>query len=238
MKKAIIIGASSGIGKALAQVLASDGYQLGLTARRYDLLVALQQEFGQQTFIKQMDVLKTEDAIQQFSTLIKEMGGVDIVIISAGIGFINPELDWQKEHDTIAVNVTGFAAIANVAMHSFEQQGSGHLVNISSIAALHGNGSAPAYNASKAFESNYMSGLRQKIIKRGLPITITDIQPGFVDTAMAQGENLFWVASPQKAAQQIYEAIQKKKSRATITRRWIFFAWLMKLLPDFVHDRL
>ncbi len=134
--------------------------------------------------------------------------------------------------------MTGFAAIANAAIHHFLEKGSGHLVNISSIAALRGSGEASAYNASKAFESNYMDGLRNKIAKRRLPITITDIQAGFVDTAMAQGEGLFWVAAPEEAARQIYQAIKGKKKHAYITRRWVLLAWLFKVIPDWIYDRV
>jgi short-subunit dehydrogenase len=237
MKKAIIVGASSGIGKSLAQTLAGDGYRVGLAARRLPLLLDLQKEIGSQTLVKQIDVSKIPAATLLFSELIQEMDGVDLIIISAGTGFMNPELDWDKENETIAVNVTGFAAIANVAIHYFIKNGGGHLVNISSIAAIRGSGIAPAYNASKAFESNYMHGLRCKIDKSGLPITITDIQPGFVDTAMAQGDGLFWVASPEKAAKQIYQAIKAKKANAYITRRWRLFAWLLKLIPDSIYRR-
>lgn len=167
-------------------------------------MLELQKEIGGQTFVKQIDVSNPAEAMSRLSELIQEMGGVDLIVISAGTGFINPDLEWDKEDQTIAVNVSGFAALANVAMHHFLQRGTGHLVNISSLAAIRGNGTAPAYNASKAFESNYMGGLRQKIIKLSLPVTLTDIQPGFVDTAMAQGEGLFWIAPLEKAAKQIY----------------------------------
>jgi short-subunit dehydrogenase len=237
MKKAIIVGASSGIGRALARLLARNGYAVGLVARRLPLLLALQQEIGNTAFVKQIDVSNTLDAMSRFSEMVQEMEDVDLVVMSAGTGFINPGLDWDKENETIAVNVAGFAAIANIAMRYFLEKGSGHLVNISSIAALRGNGSAPAYNASKAFESIYVEGLRQKVAKLRLPITITDIQPGFVDTAMAQSERLFWVASPEKAAKQIYRAIQGKRKHAYITRRWRLIAWLVKLMPDSVYHR-
>jgi short-subunit dehydrogenase len=238
MKKAIIVGASSGIGRALAKSLARDGYRVGLAARRLPLLLELQQEIGTQAWVKQIDVAQTQEAISRFSELIRELEGVDLVIVSAGTGFINPELEWAKEQETIAVNVTGFTAIANVAMQHFLQKGAGHLVNISSIAALRGSRQAPAYNASKAFESNYMEGLRQKVANLRLPITITDIQPGFVDTAMAQGEGLFWIAPLEDATRQIYQAIQRKKKRAYITKRWRLIAWFFKLAPDSLFDRL
>jgi short-subunit dehydrogenase len=238
MKKAVILGASSGIGRALAKILAADGYALGLAARRLALLVELQQEIGGQAWVKQIDVADAREAMAQFADLIREMGGVDLIVISAGTGFINPDLDWDKEHETIAVNVAGFSAIANIAIHHFLKKGAGHLVNISSIAALRGSSSAPAYNASKAFESVYLQGLQQKIARLRLPIAVTDIQPGFVDTAMAQGEGLFWVASPEEAARQIHQAIKKKKSHAYITKRWRLIAWFFEFAPDWIYNRL
>ena len=176
--------------------------------------------------------------VPQLEKLIAEMGGVDLVVINAGVGFINPELDWEKEKTTIDTNVSGFAAMANVTLKHFIQQSSGHLVGISSIAALRGAGATPAYNASKAFVSNYLEGLRQKVSKLKLPIIVTDIQPGLVDTAMAQGEGLFWVAPPEKAAQQIFNAIQRGKKHAYVTKRWRAIAWLLKLAPDFVYRKM
>ena len=83
-----------------------------------------------------------------------------------------------------------------------------------------------------------MNRLRYLVSKNKNNITITDIQPGFVDTAMAQGENLFWVASPEKAATQIYTAILKKKNHAYVTKRWRLIAWVLKILPDFIYNRL
>ncbi len=128
--------------------------------------------------------------------------------------------------------------MANIAMHHFLSKGSGHLVGISSIAAIRGDDTAPAYNASKAFISNYMAGLRKKISKARLPIVVTDVQPGFVDTAMAKGDGLFWVASPQKAAHQIYTAIEKKKKHVYVTKRWKLIGWLMKIMPEFIYNRM
>ncbi len=128
--------------------------------------------------------------------------------------------------------------MANVAFNYFEKKGSGHIVGISSIAALRGASDSPAYNASKAYMSNYLQGLRQKAYKSGLSITITDIQPGFVNTSMAQGRGLFWVASVSDAAIQIYNAIDSKKKHAYITARWRIIAWLLKVMPDWLYNKL
>mgnify|MGYP001469401312 FL=1 len=123
-------------------------------------------------------------------------------------------------------------------MNYFLQRGSGHLVGISSIAALRGNSDAPAYNASKAFVSNYLEGLRIKAVKSRKPVFVTDILPGFVETRMAQGEGFFWVAKPERAAEQILAAIRAKKRRAFIPRRWRLIAFLMRFMPDFLIEKI
>ncbi len=236
MKNAIVVGGTSGIGRELVKVLVSDGYVVGVTARRTDLLEQMKDEFGERLFIQSLDV-SYENASAQLQHLIDLMGVVELVIISAGTGFIDDTLPWSKEKETIETNVLGFTAMVNVAWHHFRGQSSGQLVGISSIAAIRG-GDAPAYNASKAFVSNYLQGLRYLAAKANLSITITDIQPGFVDTRMAQGEGLFWVASAEKAATQIYQAIQKKKKHAYISKRWRLIGCLLKCLPDMIYHKL
>jgi short-subunit dehydrogenase len=233
-----VIGASSGIGKELAIVLSQNGLAVGLMARRIDLLQELTSNLPNRAFSRQADIADHRPAMAILENLIEEMGGVDLVVISSGAGFINPDLDWANEKETVDVNVIGFAAMANVAFRHFVKAGSGHLVGISSIAAIRGSGGAPAYAASKAFMSNYLEGLRISALRAGLPIAVTDIQPGFVDTALAQGPRLFWVASPQKAARQIYDAIQRKARHAYVTRRWSVIGWMLKVLPYFIYSKL
>jgi len=238
MKKAIIIGASSGIGRELAKTLSRNQYVVGVMARRVQLLDKLGKEVEGKLFAQKIDVADIKSAMETLAEFIKEMGGVDLIVISAGTGEINNNLSWRLENEAIETNVSGFAALVNVAMHYFTEKGSGHLVGISSIAALRGGRESPAYNASKAFEANYLEGLRQKVRKAGLPITITDIRPGFVNTAMAKGDGIFWAAEPEKAAEQIYHVIKRRKPTAYITRRWLLIAWLIKLLPGFIYERL
>ncbi len=238
MKKAIIIGASSGIGKELTKIFASHGCEVGIAARRTDLLNELVAEIPTKIYTATIDIKNTDLAIQSLEKLIKDVGDVDIIVISSGIGHINPFLDWSKEKETIETNVSGFTAMAGVAMNYFIHKRSGHLVGISSIASIRGDNAGSAYSASKAFMSNYLEGLRKKVAKEKIDITITDIQPGFVDTAMSKGDGLFWVASPQKAAKQIYQAIQQKKKKAYITKRWAIIAWLLKIMPDFLYYKI
>jgi short-subunit dehydrogenase len=238
MKKAVVIGASSGIGYELSKILCRDQYTVGVMARRVHLLNKLRDEMGANLIVEPIDVTHAEAAGERLANLIRTMDGVDLVVISSGTGYLNKDLDWPLENEAIMTNVTGFAAVANVAMKHFIGQGSGHLVGISSVAALRGGRESPAYNASKAFQSNYLEGLRQKVRRMGLLITITDIKPGFVDTAMAKGDGIFWAASPGKAAAQIYRAIQRKKPHVYVTRRWRFVAWVIKAMPGSMYERL
>ncbi len=232
MKKAIIIGASSGIGKELARILAKDNYILGLAARRVDLLHQLQEELGTETHMKYIDISRPDEAMNNLSELIAEMQDTDMIIVTSGTGHINHELDWQKEKDTIDVNVSGVTSMINVALKYFIEKKVGQLVVISSIAALRGGSENPAYNASKAYISNYLEGIRCKMKKDNLNITVTDIRPGLVNTEMAKGEGLFWVQPVEKAAQQIYVKINKKKNVAYVTKRWSLVAFLMKHIPE------
>lgn len=238
MKKAIIIGASSGIGKELAITLAKNGYEVGLMARRTDLLEILKNEIPTKSYAGHIDLSKVTEASEKVSNMIQTMQGADLVVINSGTGFLNPELDWSKEQQTLDVNVYGFCAIVGEVYKYFAKQGYGHIVGISSIGALRGNPLAPAYNASKAFMSNYLEGLRKKAFQEKLPIIVTDIKPGFVDTEMAKGEGKFWVATPQKAAEQIYLAINKQKKHAYITHRWRLIGWFLKLMPNWLYQRI
>jgi short-subunit dehydrogenase len=238
MDKAIIIGASSGIGRELAKILSKEKYSLGLAARRSELLLKLQGELNTKSYVKSIDISKQDEAMRKLSELIDEMNGVDLIIITSGIGYINKELNWNKEKETIDVNVTGVTSMINVSLKYFLEKNSGQLVVISSIGCLRGNREAPAYNASKAYISNYLDGIRCKVEKSKADITITDIRPGLIDTDMAKGEGLFWVQSPQKAAYQIYKKVKQKKKIAYVTKRWGVIALLLRHIPDWIYYKL
>lgn len=237
-KNAIIIGASSGIGLALAMSLSRRGYRLGLAARRVELLDDAASRMSTQSVTKYIDVSKPDHAMEQLRLLIAELGSVDLFFISSGTGHENAQLDWDLERETIETNALGFAAMANVAVEHLLSHGSGTLVGISSIAGIRGNGGAPAYGATKAFVSHYLAALRHKFAKLGSRVLVLDAQPGFVDTAMAKGDGLFWVATREKAAVQILRAVDHRRSHVYITRRWRLVAWLLRLLPDAIYNRM
>ena len=153
-------------------------------------------------------------------------------------GEINATLDFLVERPTIYTNVVGWTFVIDTLYHIFEQQGYGHLVAITSVGGLRGEPMAPAYSATKAYQINYMEALRKKAYKSGCHITITDIRPGLVDTAMAKGEGLFWVMPVEKVASQITSAIYRKKSKAYVTKRWHLLAVINRNLPFTLYKRM
>lgn len=236
--KTLIIGSSSGIGSALALLLASKGHTVGLMARRAVLLETLKAKHPDQFHISVADVTNQAHLINELNNLVDQMGGLDLLVFSAGVGELNEALAIDLEMPTIDVNVKAFNEVMVWAYHYFAQQKAGQIVVITSIAGLRGNAIAPAYNASKAYQLNYLEGLRQKARKQNLKLSISDIRPGFVDTAMAKGDKKFWVASPEKAAAQILHAINAKRSVIYITKRWKIVAWVLKILPRFLYERM
>lgn len=236
--KAIIIGASSGIGMQLSRIMSKDGVTLGLTGRRLELLNSLKSELPSETKVKFMDISKPYNAMETLNNLIKEMGGVDLIIVSAGIGHINYDLKWELEQETINTNILGVTAVINAAMQYFLKEKHGHLAIISSVASLRGSAECPAYNASKSYLSNYIEGIRCKVKKQKLNITVTDIKPGLVDTGMAKGEGLFWVMPLDKASKQIYTALKKRIDIIYVTKRWKYIACLLKIMPKEIYYKM
>jgi len=235
MQKTIIIGATSGIGFELAKLYAQNGDRVGATGRRNELLQKLKESFPGQVVIECFDVTGNEN-IFHLESLIRELGGMDLLIYNSGYGDISEVLDWPMDRQTTQTNVIGFVEIVNYAFNYFANQEGGQIAATSSIASVRGNSRAPAYSASKAYMSTYMEGLHLKAsrLKRKDPktnISVTDIQPGFINTKMAKGKGRFWEAPVEKAARQIFNAIQKKRRKAYITRRWAIIAWILKWLP-------
>ena len=237
MKKIIIVGASSGIGRELAHIYASQGNRVGITGRRLNLLEELQKEYPEQLVVESFDVMG-EQNIEHLNLLIQKLGGMDLLIYNSGYGEIRESLDWEVERKTVDTNVNGFIEIMVFGFNYFSKQGSGHLVTISSIGSIRGNSMAPAYSASKSFQSNYMEGLHMRLKKMKSKVRVTDIQPGFVDTKMARGNKFFWMAPVHKAAVQIVDAISAGKWRAYVTRRWWLIAKLMDWIPDFIYHKI
>ncbi|MDC9723282.1 MAG: SDR family NAD(P)-dependent oxidoreductase [Urechidicola sp.] len=237
VKKIIIVGASSGIGHELAKIYSNTNCLVGITGRRIDKLEELKATNPSKFHIKTFDCTSDNNS-EKLKELVDELGGFDLLILSSGTGELNPDLEYKLEQATIDLNVSAFTEIVDWAYNFFDQQGVGQIAAISSVGGLRGSGIAPSYNASKAYQINYLEGLRQKAKQSKKPIYITDIRPGLVDTDMAKGEGLFWVSPKEKAAKQIYTIIQKKKEIGYVTKRWILIALLLKIIPNWIYKRM
>lgn len=235
----IIIGATSGIGESLARQAIDAGYTVGGTGRRVERLKQLKKELGENFFYKQMDVVEKRKSSSQLLALIEEMDGMDIIVLNAGISNYPASSIITMEQEIVDVNISGFIQLFGEAFQYFRSQGHGHIVGVSSIAALFGSSRAAPYSASKAFISTYMQAYRQRCNNAGYDITITDVKPGFVKSEMTEGKKgMFWVAETDKAVKQMLKDIEKKKSYSYVTRRWRLVAWLLKLTPNWILDRI
>lgn len=233
-----MVGATSGIGRGVAQLFAETGYIVGITGRREELLRELQYQYPDNFVVKVFDVTDTSSTVRCLEALVTELGGLDLLLLSSGAGKRNEELEYDIEKISVDTNVVGFTCIADWTYNYFKKQGHGHFASISSVAGLRGGRFAPAYNAGKAYQINYLQALRQKVHYQKLGMTITDIRPGFVDTEMAHGDGVFWSAPVEKAAKQIVKALEKKKSVVYITKRWRYVALFLKLIPRMLYEKL
>jgi len=237
-KNIIIIGATSGIGRALFEKYAANGNRIGIIGRRTHLLDELRQEHPDSTITATADITKLDEIARAIDALRAELKQIDLAIVCSGTGDINASLDYAVERPAIETNVMGWTFVIDTLYHIFEQQGHGHLVAITSAGGLRGEPMAPAYSATKAYQINYMEALRKKAYKSGNRIHVTDIRPGLVDTVMAKGDGLFWVMPVEKVAHQIISAIRKKKSKAYVTKRWHVLAIINKNLPFVLYKRI
>lgn len=237
-RKAIVVGATSGIGRAFALLLAQKGYVVGITGRRAHLLKEIVDSDPLHYIAKQFDIDNYHSVETNLSELCDQLKGVELLVLCSGTGNRNPELKLEHETNVVKTNVLGFVAVVNWAYKYFEAKGGGSLAAISSIAGIRGFSVSPSYSGSKAYQMRYLEALRQKANTYGKLVSITDIRAGFVDTAMGNGPGAFWISSPEKAAKQILNSIEKKRSVVYITKRWFLIAWLLRVMPNFIFERI
>jgi short-subunit dehydrogenase len=228
MKKALVIGASSGIGKALALRWASQGIEVYITGRRENLLLEIQRHYPQKIKIAVFDVNTLQNDFH-LDKITKEAGQLDAIVYSSGVGEFNKQLDFNIEKLMVDTNTVAFTQIADWCWHYLKHKEKGVFASITSIAGMMSSRHAPAYNATKAYQINYLKSLRLKATYEKLKLVqFTDLRTGFVDTPMAKAKAKFWVADVNKAAAQIDSAIKNKKKVAYITKRWQIAGWLIR----------
>ena len=266
-KKAIVMGATSGIGMEVATLLAQRGWQVGIAGRRIERLEEVKRNTnllisesskaskGEITCYQQIDVTSPK-APSLLLKLIEKLGGMDLYFHSSGIGWQNNSLDIGKEMKTVETNGLGFVRMVDTAFNWFAQQNQGQepgqgqrlgkdrscetyrIACITSIAGTKGLGAAPAYSATKRFQNHYLECLTQQAHMRHLPIAITDIRPGFVKTDLIAGSNYPLQLTPQEVARQIVRAIERGKSVKTIDWKYSILVSLWRLIPRWIWTRL
>jgi short-subunit dehydrogenase len=237
--KAIIVGASSGIGLEVAKLLLADGWHIGIAARREEALLELKKTAPERVEVMAIDITHP-DAGERLLTLVRQLGGMDLYFHSSGIGKQNRTLEPDIELQTMDTNAIGFTRMIGTAYRYFAEQGKGHIAAITSIAGTKGLGPAPAYSATKALQATYLQALEQQARQRGLhDIHFTDIRPGFVDTALLSGSFRYpMMLRPESVARDIVSSIRKRRHVRVIDTRYRVLTFFWRLVPNFIWRRL
>ncbi|MBR4899173.1 MAG: SDR family NAD(P)-dependent oxidoreductase [Prevotella sp.] len=231
MKRAIIVGASSGIGLEVARLLRQQGWKVGVAARRVELLVEFE-------FSAQIDVT-SPDAVGQLLELVGRVGGLDLYFHASGIGHQNRELHEDVELKTLETNALGFTRMVGAAYRYMAGHGGGHIAVISSIAGTKGLGPAPSYSATKAFQNTYIQSLEQLANARHLNIRFTDLRPGFVATDLLNDGNHYpLLLNKVSVARDMVSSIRRQRHVRVIDWRWRIITNVWRLIPCCVWRHL
>lgn len=237
MERIVIIGATDGIGREVARRYIAAGWRVGIAGRRTERLEELRRTAPERIASETIDVTQP-DAPERLARLVERLGGCDLLLHCAGIGYYNPQLDPERELDTVQTNVAGFTRIATAAFDHFRRQGGGHLAVITSIAGTRGLGAAAAYSASKRYQSTYLDALAQLSRMTGANVRITDIRPGFVATALLREGKYPMLMQPGRVADRIVGALARKRRRIVIDRRYALLVALWRAVPQWLWERL
>lgn len=233
------MGATSGMGREVARILAEKGWKLGIAARREEKLQSLQALYPQNIEYQVIDI-EQENAPELLLSLVEKIGGMDLYFHGSGVGWHNEELDPSVELKTCAVNTVGFTRMVTAAWNYFKEKGGGHIAVISSIAGTKGLGPAPSYSATKSFDNTYIQALAQLSRKSKSGIRFTDIRPGFVDTPLLDTTKHHYpmLMKPEIVARKIVRAIERKKRVAIIDWRYRILVFFWRLIPNFIWERI
>lgn len=241
---AMVIGASSGMGREIARQLGAEGCRVALVARREAELRQLAQQINaaageERALAYAHDVTCYEQVPGLFQQIARDLGGLDLVIYSSGVMYktAEDEYDFEEDRHTIEVNLLGAIAWLNEAAQRFARAKAGTMVGISSVAGDRGRRGFPVYCASKAALNAYLEGLRNRVGRHG--VAVVTIKPGVVDTPMTQGlDKRPLLISAQEAARQILAAARRRKHTAYVPGKWRFIMFILRNIPSFLFKKL
>ena len=240
-RRAIVVGASSGMGAALVRQLASEGYRVAALARRAERLSELAVDCAElpgRVLVRPHDVAETGAVAALFEELVRELGGLDLFVFAAGVmpEVEREEYDTVKDLDMLEINFGGCVAWCNEVAKLFRTQRSGTLVGISSVAGDRGRKGNPMYGSTKAAMNHYLEALRNRLSEVG--VHVCTIKPGFVDTAMTAGKDVFWLISPEAAARQILAAARNRVNTRYVPLRWLAVMSVIRAIPSAIFRHL
>lgn len=240
----LIIGASSGLGAALARQLAAPDTSLALVARSKDKLEALCRHInasGGYALAYPHDVSRCEEIPALLRNIVADLGGLDFVIYAAGINLPPGGIDrynFENDRRMVEVNLLGAMAWLTPIAEMFQSAKAGQIVGISSVAGDRGRVGNPGYNASKAGLTTYLEALRNRLSRHG--VHVLTVKPGFMKTEMlkaAQGPTPFAI-EPERAAQDIVRAMRKRKQTIYTAPLWRWIMLVIRHIPSFIFRRL
>lgn len=237
MKRAIVIGASSGIGREVCKLLIADGWHVGIAARREDKLAEIKAASPQGVEMMRIDVT-ADDAPERLLALVKVLGGVNLFVYCSGVGKQNAGLDRGVELSTVDVNVKGFTCMIDTIFNYMAENLGGDIAVISSIAGTKGLGVAPSYSATKAYQNTYVQALEQLANMRRLHIRFTDIRPGFVDTPLLAGGKYPMLMDKTVVACKLLRAVKAHRHVRVIDWRYRILVFFWCLIPNFIWRKL
>lgn len=244
-KCALVVGASSGIGEALARRLGRAGYRVALVARREEELrktaAWINEQAGTETaFVFAHDVRNLDETPALFERIFETLGGLTHVYYAAGImPLVQPdEYNFEKDRMMVEINLLGCMAWLNCAADLFNRLKRGVIVGVGSIAGDRGRKGQPAYNTSKGAQAIYLESLRNRLAVHD-QVRVVTIKPGYVESGMTAGMgNLLWMISSDEAARRIMAAGDKSRGTVYVPRRWRFVSWVLRSIPSFIFKRL
>ena len=240
---AIVVGASSGIGAALARRLAREDRKVVVLARREAELRSLadeiNRELGRDLVIPLAhDVGDLEEAEVMFERIEREVGEADELHFVAGVmpevGL--EEFNTEKDQQQFQINTLGCVAWVNAAARRFGPRARGHIVGVTSVAQDRGRIGRPGYCASKAGQDTFLESVRNRLWRKG--VKVTTIRPGFVRTPMTDGMQLRGAISADRAAQLILRARDRGAAVAYVPFRWRLIMSVIRAIPSVIFRRL
>lgn len=241
---ALVIGASSGIGEAIARRLAADGVKVAIVARREQELLRVAEEINtaageDRSLPVAHDVRAFDDVPGLVREIARRLGGLDLVVFAAGVmpAVADDEYDTAKDREMMEINVIGAMAWLNPVADRMARLGRGTIVGIGSVAGDRGRSGNPGYCASKAALHTYLESLRNRVASKG--VRVVTIKPGFVDTVMTRGRGgLFWVISADRAAEIILAKARRGAVTAYVPARWRVVMTVIRAIPSMIFTRL